>query len=104
MQVGFTTLRGIAIQRPSLRLVALNMLLELTAHHGMYSLFDLRCRPILIHEIEKGTRGAAISTLKLHVQPTDSTIRELALQMLRKLQKLGPRPRPPKCKSMATRV
>jgi hypothetical protein len=39
MQVGFTTLRGIVIQRPSLRLDALNVLLELTTHHGIYSLF-----------------------------------------------------------------
>lgn len=95
MQVGFTTLRGIVIQRPSLRLDALNVLLELTTHHGMYFLFHIRCRRILIHQIEKRIRGAAINTVKLwvpHVQPMDNMIREFALQMLRKLQKLGPRP------------
>jgi symplekin len=96
MQVGFTTLRGIVIQRPSLRLDALNVLLELTTHHGMYSLFHIRWHRILIHETEKRIRGAAINTVKLwvpHVQPMDSMIREFALQMLRKLQKLGPRPK-----------
>ncbi|KAF9005927.1 Symplekin tight junction protein C terminal-domain-containing protein [Cyathus striatus] len=71
MQVGFTTLRGLVIQRPSMRTEALNILLELTTHP------------------ERKTRGAAINTVKLWVpntQPMDSMIREFALQMLRKLQ------------------
>ncbi|KAJ8521574.1 hypothetical protein ONZ45_g1743 [Pleurotus djamor] len=71
MQVGFTTLRGFVIQRPSLRGEALNALLELTTHP------------------EKKIRGAAINTVKIWVpnsQPMDSMIREFALQMLRRLQ------------------
>ncbi|KAF8892079.1 Symplekin tight junction protein C terminal-domain-containing protein [Infundibulicybe gibba] len=71
MQVGFTTLRGLVVQRPSMRVDALNVLLELTTHS------------------EKKTRGAAINTVKLWVpntQPMDGMIREFALQMLRKLQ------------------
>ncbi|KAF8661382.1 hypothetical protein AX16_001475 [Volvariella volvacea WC 439] len=71
MQVGFTTLRGLVIQRPSLRADALTVLLELTTHP------------------EKKTRMAAINTVKLwvpHTQPMSSTIQEFALQMLRKLQ------------------
>lgn len=71
MQVGFTTLRGMVMQRPSLRMEALNILLELTTHE------------------EKRIRGAAINTVKLWVpntQPMDTVIREFALQMLRKLQ------------------
>ncbi|KDR80507.1 hypothetical protein GALMADRAFT_264472 [Galerina marginata CBS 339.88] len=71
MQVGFTTLRGFVIQRPSLRMEALNVLLELTTHP------------------EKRTRGAAINTVKLWVPnspPMDGMVREFALQMLRKLQ------------------
>lgn len=35
MQVGFTTLRGLVIQRPSMRTNALNVLLELTTHPGL---------------------------------------------------------------------
>ncbi|KAF9482650.1 hypothetical protein BDN70DRAFT_874838 [Pholiota conissans] len=80
MQVGFTTLRGLVIQRPSMRMEALNVLLELTTHH------------------EKRVRGAAINTVKLwvpHVQPMDRMIQEFALQMLRKLQKVQPRPPAP---------
>ena len=34
MQVGYTTLRGLTIQRPSMRADALNVLLELTTHPG----------------------------------------------------------------------
>ncbi|KAF9499581.1 hypothetical protein BDN71DRAFT_1441725 [Pleurotus eryngii] len=71
MQVGFTTLRGFVIQRPSLRGEALNALLELTTHP------------------EKKIRGAAINTVKIWVpnsQPMDTMIREFALQMLRRLQ------------------
>ena len=34
MQVGFTTLRGLVIQRPSLRMDALHVLFELTTHPG----------------------------------------------------------------------
>lgn len=36
MQVGFTTLRGFVNQRPSLRIEAMNVLLELTTHPGVY--------------------------------------------------------------------
>ncbi|KAG6866570.1 hypothetical protein C0991_002055 [Blastosporella zonata] len=71
MQVGFATLRGLVINRPSMRADALTVLLELTTHP------------------EKKTRGAAINTVKLWVpntQPMDSMVREFALQMLRKLQ------------------
>lgn len=35
MQVGFTTLRGLVIQRPTLRMEALNVLFELTTHPGI---------------------------------------------------------------------
>ncbi|KAF8159678.1 Symplekin tight junction protein C terminal-domain-containing protein [Crassisporium funariophilum] len=69
--VGFATLRGYVAQRPSLRMDALNVLLELTTHH------------------DKRTRLAAINTVKAwvpHSQPMDGVIREFALQMLRKLQ------------------
>ncbi|KIK09035.1 hypothetical protein K443DRAFT_672073 [Laccaria amethystina LaAM-08-1] len=71
IQVGFTTLRGLVIQRPSLRDDALKILLELTTHP------------------ERKTRGAAINTVKLwvpNIQPMDMMIRTFALQMLRKLQ------------------
>ncbi|KAF5383732.1 hypothetical protein D9615_003524 [Tricholomella constricta] len=71
MQVGFATLRGLVINRPSMRTDALTVLLELTTHP------------------EKRTRGAAINTVKLWVpntQPMGSMVREFALQMLRKLQ------------------
>ena len=37
MQVGFTTLRGLVIQRPSMRTSALNVLLELTTHPGLWN-------------------------------------------------------------------
>ncbi|PPQ68582.1 hypothetical protein CVT25_005425 [Psilocybe cyanescens] len=75
MQVGFTTLRGLVNQRPSLRMEALNVLLELTTHP------------------EKRIRGAAINTVKLWVpnsQPMEGMVREFALQMLRKLQLRSP--------------
>ncbi|KIL69469.1 hypothetical protein M378DRAFT_99051 [Amanita muscaria Koide BX008] len=75
MQVGYSTLRGLVIQRPTMRSDALNVLLELTTHP------------------EKKTRGAAINTVKLWVpntQPMYSIIREFALQMLRKLQSRAP--------------
>ncbi|EAU90241.2 cleavage/polyadenylation specificity factor [Coprinopsis cinerea okayama7 len=71
MQVGYTTLRGLVSQRPSLRIEALNVLLELTTHP------------------ERKTRAAAINTVKMWVpntQPMFGLIREFALQMLRKLQ------------------
>lgn len=71
MHIGFTTLRGLVVQRPSLRDDALKILLELTTHP------------------ERKTRGAAINTVKLWVpsiQPMDMMIRAFALQMLRKLQ------------------
>ncbi|KAF9054369.1 Symplekin tight junction protein C terminal-domain-containing protein [Panaeolus papilionaceus] len=71
LQVGFLTLRGFVMQRPALRIEALNVLLELTTHS------------------EKRTRAAAINTVKLWVpnhHPIWSMIRQFALQMLRKLQ------------------
>ncbi|KAF5388652.1 hypothetical protein D9757_004811 [Collybiopsis confluens] len=74
MQIGFSTLRGFVIQRPLMRAEALNVLLELTTHP------------------EKKVRGAAINTVKLWVpnhQPMYSMIREFALQILRKLQKVS---------------
>ena len=87
MQIGFTTLRGMVMQRPSLRMEALNILLELTTHEGMFSL--LLAFKLFIKRIEKRIRGAAINTVKLWVpntQPMDNVIRDFALQMLRKLQ------------------
>ncbi|KAF8074984.1 Symplekin tight junction protein C terminal-domain-containing protein [Lyophyllum atratum] len=66
MQVGFATLRGLVINRPSMRVDALMVLLELTTHS------------------EKKTRGAAINTVKLWVpntQPMDGMVREFALQI-----------------------
>lgn len=71
MQVGFKTLRGFIVQRPSLRSDALNVLLELTTHS------------------EKNIRLAAINTVKAWVPnspPMDGMIRDFALQMLKKLQ------------------
>lgn len=70
MQVGFTTLRGFVIQRPSLRDKALDILLELTTHP------------------EKKIRGAAINTVKLWVSNRllMDEIRDFALQMLKRLQ------------------
>ncbi|KAJ4473814.1 Symplekin tight junction protein C terminal-domain-containing protein [Lentinula aciculospora] len=73
MQIGFSTLRGFVMQRPLMRADALNVLLELTTHS------------------EKKIRGAAINTVKLWVpnhRPMDSMIREFALQILRKLQRV----------------
>lgn len=61
------------MQRPLMRADALNVLLELTTHP------------------EQKIRRAAINTVKLWVpnhQPMDSMIREFALQILRKLQRL----------------
>nr|GAT46745.1 predicted protein [Mycena chlorophos] len=71
LQVGFVTLRGLVIQRPSMRSDALTILLELTTHP------------------DKKTRGAAINTVKIWVpntQPMGDMVRNFALQMLRKLQ------------------
>ncbi|KAG5652625.1 hypothetical protein H0H81_004354 [Sphagnurus paluster] len=88
MQVGFATLRGLVINRPSMRTDALTVLLELTTHP------------------EKKTRGAAINTVKLWVpntQPMDGMVREFALQMLRKLQ-LQPARAKPKPEGDAMRV
>ncbi|KAJ7066730.1 Symplekin tight junction protein C terminal-domain-containing protein [Mycena amicta] len=71
LQVGFVTLRGLVIQRPSMRTDALTILLELTTHS------------------DKKTRGAAINTVKIWVpnmQPMGDKVRDFALQMLRKLQ------------------
>jgi symplekin len=72
MQVGFSTLKGFVMQRPTMRADALDILLELTTHP------------------ERKIRGAAINTVKLWVpntQPMDTMIREFALQILRKLQR-----------------
>ncbi|KAF9557340.1 hypothetical protein CPC08DRAFT_710481 [Agrocybe pediades] len=71
MAIGFTSLRGFVVQRPSLRMEALNVLLELTTHH------------------EKRVRGAAINTVKLwvpHAVPMGTIVQEFARQLLRKLQ------------------
>ncbi|KAF9530352.1 Symplekin tight junction protein C terminal-domain-containing protein [Crepidotus variabilis] len=71
MQIGYTTLRGLVIQRPAMRMEALNVLLELTTHP------------------DRRTRAAAIQAVKPwvpHHQPMGSIIREFALQMLKKLQ------------------
>ncbi|KAH9945718.1 Symplekin tight junction protein C terminal-domain-containing protein [Amylocystis lapponica] len=70
-QIGFAALREFVSQRPSLRVEAMNMLLELTTHP------------------DKVTRGAAINTVKRWIpdmQPMDNMIREFALQLLRRLQ------------------
>ncbi|KAF8909398.1 Symplekin tight junction protein C terminal-domain-containing protein [Gymnopilus junonius] len=80
MQVGFATLRGFVNQRPSLRVEAMNVLLELTTHP------------------EKRTRAAAINTVKQwvpHTPPMDMMVKEFALQMLRKLQLRPSAPRTP---------
>ncbi|KAJ3561803.1 hypothetical protein NP233_g9973 [Leucocoprinus birnbaumii] len=69
--IGFITLRGLVLQRPSLRTEALNILLELTTHP------------------DKKTRAAAINVVKAwvpHLQPMYAMIHEFALQMLRKLK------------------
>ncbi|KAI0322800.1 Symplekin tight junction protein C terminal-domain-containing protein [Amylostereum chailletii] len=71
MHVGFTTLRDFVTQRPTMRVEALNILLDLTTHP------------------EKVTRHAAITTVKRWIgdmQPVDSIIRDFALQLLRRLQ------------------
>jgi symplekin len=71
MAVGFSTLKSFVVQRPSLRIDALTILLELTTHP------------------EKMPRTAAINTVRQWVpnsQPMDALVREFALQMLRKLQ------------------
>ncbi|KAF7309707.1 LIM-domain-containing protein [Mycena indigotica] len=71
LQVGFVTLRGLVIQRPSMRAEALTVLLELTTHP------------------DRKTRGAAINTVKIwvpNIQPMGDMVRNFALQMLRKLQ------------------
>jgi symplekin len=89
MQVGFTTLRGLVIQRPSMRADALNVLLELTTHPGLQFPTYVYRKVSDDHVSEKKTRGAAINTVKLWVpntQPMDAMIRHFALQMLRKLQ------------------
>ncbi|TRM60720.1 Symplekin tight junction protein C terminal-domain-containing protein [Schizophyllum amplum] len=68
--VGFQTLRGFVIQRPSLRDDALKVLLELTTHP------------------ERKTRGAAINTVKLWVpavHPMNETVQKVALAIMRRL-------------------
>lgn len=90
MQVGFTTLRGLVIQRPSMRIEAMNVLFELSTHPGKFSTLrlSLLCSFFSLY-IEKRTRGAAINTVKPWLpnqQPMDAMIREFALQMLRRLQ------------------
>ncbi|KAL1745870.1 Symplekin tight junction protein C terminal-domain-containing protein [Schizophyllum fasciatum] len=70
--VGFQTLRGFVIQRPSLRQDALAVLLELTTHS------------------ERKTRGAAINTVKLWVPavpPMNSIVQSFALAVMRRLTK-----------------
>ncbi|KAI0629295.1 Symplekin tight junction protein C terminal-domain-containing protein [Trametes polyzona] len=70
-QMGFAALREFVAQRPSLRVDAMNMLLELTTHP------------------DKITRGAAINTVKRWIpdgQPMADMIRDFALQLLRRLQ------------------
>ncbi|KAH6916084.1 Symplekin tight junction protein C terminal-domain-containing protein [Coprinopsis sp. MPI-PUGE-AT-0042] len=77
-QVGYTTLRGLVNDRPSLRNEALTVLLELTTHP------------------DRKTRAMAINTVKMWVpntQPMVGIIQDFALQMLRKLQ-LAPSPEP----------
>ncbi|KAL1715067.1 Symplekin tight junction protein C terminal-domain-containing protein [Schizophyllum commune] len=68
--VGFQTLRGFVIQRPSLRTEALTVLLELTTHP------------------ERKTRGPAINTVKLWVpavHPMNSIVQSFALAVMRRL-------------------
>ncbi|KAL1686427.1 Symplekin tight junction protein C terminal-domain-containing protein [Schizophyllum commune] len=68
--VGFQTLRGFVIQRPSLRTDALTVLLELTTHP------------------ERKTRGPAINTVKLWVpavHPMNSIVQSFALAVMRRL-------------------
>ncbi|KAG6336042.1 hypothetical protein ID866_3041 [Astraeus odoratus] len=75
MHVGFTTLREFVLERPSLRVEALRVLLDLTTHPD----------PL--------TRRAAINTVRRWVpgvEPLDSMIRDFALQVLRRLQKRTP--------------
>ncbi|KAF6752970.1 Symplekin tight junction protein C terminal-domain-containing protein [Ephemerocybe angulata] len=71
LSVGYATLRGLVIQRPSMRDASLNILLELTTHP------------------ERRTRAAAINTVKTwaNTPPLDETIQNFALEMLRKLEK-----------------
>ena len=87
MQVGFSTLRGLVMQRPTMRSDALSVLLELTTHPGQgYSFCWINIDKV---KTEKKTRGAAINTVKLWVpntQPMEGIIRDFALQTLRKLQ------------------
>lgn len=74
--MGFTTLRDLVLERPSLRADALRVLLDLTTHP------------------ESMTRRAAINTVRRWVpgvEPLDSMIRDFALQILRRLQKRPPR-------------
>ncbi|KIY64034.1 hypothetical protein CYLTODRAFT_402460 [Cylindrobasidium torrendii FP15055 ss-10] len=71
-QIGFNTLRAIAVQRPALRQEAVTILLELTTHPA------------------ESIRRAAINAVRSWVlknQPMDTMVRVFALQMLRKLQK-----------------
>ncbi|KAI5992588.1 Symplekin tight junction protein C terminal-domain-containing protein [Pisolithus orientalis] len=72
MHVGFTTLRDLVLERPSLRAEALRVLLDLTTHP------------------DSVTRRAAINTVRRWVpgvEPLHSMIRDFALQILRRLQK-----------------
>lgn len=87
MQVGYTTLRGLTIQRPSMRADALNVLLELTTHPGK-SPYRTLGRDLLMSPAERRTRAAAINTVKVwaHTPPLDDLIRDFALAMLRKLE------------------
>jgi len=88
MQVGFTTLRGLVIQRPSMRTEALTVLLELTTHPG-WSASSNTYNYLMVLNSGKKTRAAAINSVKMWVpntQPMDGMVREFALQMLRKLQ------------------
>jgi symplekin len=94
-EVGFATLRGFVLQRPSLRQEALHALLDLTTHPGMRHFnLPLSSSVILLDRIELKTRAAAINTVRQWVpgaQPIDDMVRRFALQMLRRLHEAGKR-------------
>lgn len=97
MQVGFTTLREFAVQRPPLRMNAMKILLDLTTHSGAHpsftSVFWKHHYSLLPGHSEKVTRNAAIITVKRwvpDVHPMNEIVRSFALRLLRRLQQKTP--------------
>ena len=57
MQVGFTTLRGLVIQRPSMRIEAMNVLFELSTHPGEFWTVCIHYFVQFFHLLQRSEHG-----------------------------------------------